>query len=77
MKGKRPGAWSIEDTATCDGEDRGGVAEGDELVSSSAVIDDDLHVVGAQWDVFCSDGERGGRPVCNLPVPASKTESKR
>lgn len=47
----------METQATCDGEDRGGVAEWDELVPPSAVIDDHLHVVGAQWDIIRRNGE--------------------
>lgn len=42
---------------TCDCEDCGGIAEGDELVFAAAVIDDNLHVVGAQRDIVCADGE--------------------
>lgn len=53
---------------TCDGEGCRGVAEGDELVFASAVVDDNLHAVGAQRDVVSTDGEGGGRPVCYLPV---------
>lgn len=42
---------------TCDSEDSGGIAQRNELVLSSAVVNDDLHVVGAQGDVVCTDGE--------------------
>lgn len=55
-------------STTCDGEGRGGVTEGDELVFASAVIDDNLHAVGAQGDVVSPDGEGGRGPVCYLPV---------
>lgn len=61
---------------TCDGEDCGGVAEGDEPVSSTAVIDDQLHVVGTQWDVVCSNGEGGGWSICHLPVTPWNTKIK-
>lgn len=55
-------------STTCDGEGGGGVTERDELVFASAVIDDNLHAVGAQRDVVSTDGEGGRRPVCYLPV---------
>lgn len=42
---------------TCDGEDCRGIAEGDKLVFATAVIDDNFHVVGAQRNVGCTDGE--------------------
>lgn len=55
-------------STTCDAEGGGGVTERDELVFASAVIDDNLHAVGAQRDVVSTDGEGGGRPICYLPV---------
>lgn len=52
---------------TCDGEDGGGVAQRDELVFATAVVDDQLHVVGAQSHVIRRNGEGGGRTACHLP----------
>lgn len=57
---------------TCDGEDCGCVAEGDELVFAAAVVDDNLHVVGAQGDVVRPDRKGGGRPIRYLPVTTFK-----
>lgn len=53
---------------TCYGENCGGIAERDELVFATAVIDDNLHVVGAQGDVLCTNSEGGGGSVRHLPV---------
>lgn len=55
---------------TCDGEDGGSVAQWDELVFATAVVDDQLHVVGAQSHVIRPDGEGGGWTVRHLPVAA-------
>lgn len=53
---------------TCDSEDSGGVAQRDELVFAPAVVDDQLHVVGAQSHAVRPDGEGRGRTVRHLPV---------
>lgn len=57
--GSFPSNWSLETVSvfTCDGEDCRGISEGDKPVSATAVIDDNFHVVGAQGNVVCTDGE--------------------
>ena len=52
---------------TGDGELCGGVAQGDEAVVSTAVVDDHLHFVGAQRDVVGVNDEGGGGSVGHLP----------
>ena len=52
---------------TGDGELCWGISEGDELVVSTAVVDDHLHFVGAQRDVVGVNAEGGGGAVGHLP----------
>lgn len=68
--GSFPSNRSLETVSvvTCDGEDCRGISEGDKPVSATAVIDDDFHVVGAQGNVVCTNGEWRGRSICHLPV---------
>ncbi len=44
---------------TSDGELGGGISQRNELLLAAVVVDDDVHGVGAQWDVICADGEGG------------------
>ncbi len=53
---------------TSDGELSGGVSQRNELLLAPVVVDNDVHGVGAQRDVICTDGQGGGGAVCHLPV---------
>lgn len=66
----------LEQLPTCDGEGCGGVAQRDELVLATTVVDDYLHVVRAQGHIVRADGERGGGPIRHLPVTSWDTKQQ-
>lgn len=64
------------DYLTSDGELSGGVAQRDELLLAAVMVDNDVHGVGAQRDVVCTDGQRGGGAICHLPVLTCQVSSE-
>lgn len=61
---------------TSDGELSGGIAQRDELLLAAVMVDNDVHGVGAQRDVVCTDGQGGGGAVCHLPVLTCQMSSE-
>lgn len=55
--------WLIKSRLTSDGKLSGGVSQRNELLLAAVVIDDDVHGVGAQWDVIRTNGQGGGRAI--------------
>lgn len=53
---------------TGDGELGGGISQRNELFSAAVMVDNNVHGVGAQRDIICSDGQGGRGVILHLPV---------
>lgn len=53
---------------TGDGELGGGISQRNELLPAAVMVDNNVHGVGAQRDIICSDGQGGRGVILHLPV---------